>query len=136
VIAWAYRFGGRWMVTIRVALLIVLFALSTLGQKAILAGTVYDINGAVIPKVVITFVDSKVTFKTTTDEMGEYLISLPVSSLNNVTTYTVTFDRESIGFQKKVVRDFLFVPSTKGKMYLDCVLQAKPISPMVQPIER
>ena len=98
-------------------------------QKAVLSGTVYDANGAVIPATKITAINEKgERFETETNGEGVYVLNLAfnlydtkTSSDFKIAKYEIVIDREK-GFEKFVLTDFKFVPSYKGRMNLDIAL--------------
>jgi hypothetical protein len=100
-------------------------------QKAILSGTVYDANGAVIPKTrVIATNEMGECFETLANDEGTYSLDLPFNDYSSrkssnfkITKYEIRVNREN-GFDKFVLKDFMFVPSSKGKMNLDIALYA------------
>ncbi len=117
-----------------ICLLVSTFGLFGNAQTAVLTGTVYDAMGAVVTQVKVKAVDGGgTTFQTVTDEEGSYLLKLPYSANPTDSTglkkYVVSFDKPESGFEKKIVRDFIFVSSTKGEMYLDCVIEGRYIAP-------
>ncbi len=92
--------------------------------SGILTGTVYDPTGAVIAKTKVTAVSRNgEKFETLTNQDGEYELNLPFNEYKpgipnqKVASYEITV--ESAGFKKFVLKDFKFVNSSKGKMYLD-----------------
>ncbi len=100
-------------------------------QKAILSGTVYDANGAVIPKTrVIATNEAGECFETLANDEGTDSLNLPFNDYSSrkssnfkITKYEIRVNREN-GFDKFVLKDFMFVPSSKGKMNLDISLDA------------
>ncbi|MFT3745619.1 MAG: carboxypeptidase-like regulatory domain-containing protein [Pyrinomonadaceae bacterium] len=123
----------------RVLVISVLMLLSvTAGwaQNSLLMGTVYDENGAVIPKVKIRAVGPDgLKFETVTDKIGSYSLRLPFSKVSSdvvgMVKYRIIFERSDLPFETKELVDFLFVSSTKGKMFLDCVLLVKKQEPNI-----
>jgi len=97
--------------------------------KAVLSGTIYDANGAVIPETKITAINEKgEKFETKTNSEGIYVLNLPfnlydtrTSSNYKIAKYEIVVDREK-GFEKFVLKEFKFVPTYKGKMNLDIAL--------------
>lgn len=92
-------------------------------NTAILSGTVYDANGAVIPGAKVTAVNSKgEKFETRTNVSGEYILKLPFSEYDStanfkIAKYQVTAERND--FVTVVLKDFRFVGAYNGKMHLD-----------------
>ncbi|HMT08572.1 MAG TPA: carboxypeptidase-like regulatory domain-containing protein [Pyrinomonadaceae bacterium] len=114
------------------ALLLLLF-ISTLAQKSELTGTVYDHYGAVVQKVkVIAVASNGEKYEAVTNDEGTYTLKLPFSfeptDKYGSLKYEITFTASDSGFKKVVLADFLFVSSTKGRMYLDCVLEVRSAS--------
>jgi hypothetical protein len=104
------------------------------GQKAILSGTLYDANGAVIPKEkVIAISNTGEKFEALTDDNGVYSLSLPFNSYNAKTSsanfriakFEIVVDLEYRGFEKFSARDFKFVPAYSGKMIFDIALDSR-----------
>jgi len=106
---------------------------STLGQNSVLTGTVYDHYGAVVQKVkVLAIASNGDKYEAVTNDEGTYTLKLPFSfeptAEYGSLKYEITFTASDPGFKKVVIADFLFVSSTKGKMYLDCVLEVRSAS--------
>jgi len=92
-------------------------------NQAILTGTVFDRNGAVIPGTKITAVNSKgQKFETQTNEDGEYILELPFNEYGSIAKYDMTFEKS--GFAKGVLKDFKFVGGYNSEMHLDLALDA------------
>jgi hypothetical protein len=117
---------------------LIVFANAQTTEKAVLSGTVYDVNGAVIPGVNVVFVNQNgKRFETTTDKNGDYWYYLPVSKYESASgselnetakliKYEIVFnDSRYSGFQKFAIKDFIL----SGKMQLDIVLEAKAAKP-------
>jgi hypothetical protein len=115
----------------RFSLIFVLILGSTVfafAQKAVLSGTVYDANGAVIPETIITATNEKgEKFATLTNGEGFYVLNLPFNQYESkssagfkVAKYAISAEQKH--FEKFVLKDFKFVPSTNGKMNLDIAL--------------
>ena len=103
------------------------------GQRAILSGVVYDAVGAVIVKAKITAVNEKgEIFETVTNDNGIYSLNLPynnydpkTSSANlKISKYEIIVDLENRGFERRVIKDFKFIPAYVGKMYFDIALDS------------
>lgn len=98
-----------------------------------LVGTVYDQLGAVIPDTMITArrADGK-TFETKTNDEGFYRLSVDFiryGSAGKVKTavYEITAECPKLGFKKQIVlNNFRVVPSFRGIMNLDLVLETPP----------
>ena len=95
--------------------------------KAVLSGTVYDANGAVIPDAVVSVTNEKgENFATLANGEGIYVLNLPFNLYDTKKTdfrlmkYEIIVRKEH--FEKFVLKGFKFVPSTKGKMNLDIAL--------------
>ena len=116
---------------LRILVVIVGLAVFANAQKAILSGTVYDANGAVIPETkIIATNDKGEKFVTLSNSEGIYMLDLPYNQYDTrrsanfkVAEYEVKVERER-GFEKFVLRKFKFVPSTNGRMNLDIALDA------------
>ena len=117
-------------------ILVLMFGLTVLAnaQKAILSGTLYDANGAVIPEVKVTAVNEKgEKFEAVTNDDGVYSLSLPynryesgTSSANfKIAKFEIIVDLQYRGFEKFVVKDFKFIPAYSGKMIFDIALDAR-----------
>lgn len=111
-------------------LLVLIFLLASIAnaQKANLTGSVYDANGSVITKAVVIAVNEKgERFGTLSNGEGVYVLELPYNPYSSGTAdfklakYEIIV--ESNGFEKFVLKDFKFVNSTRGKMFLDFVLE-------------
>jgi hypothetical protein len=113
---------------------LVVFGNAQMKDRAVLTGTVYDVNGAVIPRMSVVFVNRKgERFETTTDENGDYWYYLPVSKYETISnavgsdvpaildTYEITFSNSNSGFRKLVIKDFILA----GKMQLDVALEPR-----------
>lgn len=92
-------------------------------------GTIYDANGAVIVKAQVLAVNENgERFLAITDDEGIYSLSLPFNSYDSRNSsvdfktlkYEITVEAEH--FEKKVLKDFRFIPSYKGVMNLDFAL--------------
>jgi hypothetical protein len=98
-------------------------------NEAILTGTVYAPNGAVIPGAKITAVNQKWgKFEARTNDEGIYVLNLSFNLYDSKTAsnfkiakYEITV--ESVGFKKSIAREFLFVQSYLGKMQFDIALE-------------
>lgn len=97
-------------------------------NQAILSGTVYDANGAVIPETKVMATNEKdERFETITNDEGIYVLNLPFNLYDTrksadfkIAKYTISVEQKH--FEKFVLKDFKFVPSTNGKMNLDIAL--------------
>ena len=103
-------------------------------QKAVLTGAVYDAVGAVIVKAKVTAVNEKgEIFETETNDEGIYSLNLPynnydarTSSANfKISKYEIVVDLENRGFERRVIKDFKFIPAYTGKMFFDIALDSK-----------
>lgn len=118
------------MKILQILVLIFGFVVLVNAQKAVLSGTVYDANGAVIPETKIIAINEKgERFKTETNNEGVYVLNLPFNLYDTknsahfkIAKYEIIVDRER-GFEKFVLKDFKFVPSYRGKMNLDIALE-------------
>ncbi|MDQ3801509.1 MAG: carboxypeptidase-like regulatory domain-containing protein [Acidobacteriota bacterium] len=110
---------------------LVVFANAQTKERTVLTGTVYDVNGAVIPRMSVVFVNQKgERFETTTDENGGYWYYLPVSKYETISNaggsdvsailneYEITFSNPNSGFRQFVIKNFILA----GKMQLDVAL--------------
>ncbi len=112
---------------------LVVFVNSQTNNKAVLSGTVYDANGAVIPETKITVINEKgEKFETVTNDEGFYMLDLPYNLYNTkssadfkIAKYEMIFDKENAGFEKFVLKGFKLVPSYKGRMIVDVALDAR-----------
>lgn len=105
----------------------------TNAQKSTLTGSVYDANGAVIIDAEVTAINKKgEKIIAKTSENGFYVLELPYnpynpsSSGNNgfkIAEYDIIVESEY--FERFVLKNFKFVPSYKGKMFLDFALNIK-----------
>ena len=110
------------MKVLQILVLILGLAISINSQttdKAILSGTIYDANGAVIVGMKVTAINEKgKRFEAVTNDEGIYFLDLPFNlydpkkSANfKITKYELTVDGINRGFEKIVLKDFKFVPS-------------------------
>ena len=99
-------------------------------NSSVLTGTVYDANGAVIPKVqVYALNENGEKFEAFTNDNGVYVLSLLFNLYDSASTtksyriakYDLVVEAVN-GFSKFVAKDFKFVPSYKGKMIFDIAL--------------
>ncbi len=112
---------------------LVVFVDAQIHTKAVLNGTVYDANGAVIPDVKITAVNQKgEIFDTFTNGEGNYILNLSYTKYDaksastfKMAKYEITFDGTKIGFYKNILKNFNFAPAHK-RMQLDFALEVKP----------
>lgn len=90
--------------------------------ETILSGTVYDDNGAVIPKAVIKAVGSdKKEVVTKTNDDGSFEIKLFPGN------YSIQVESVEIkGFQVFKIEKYRIASFYKGKMNLDIVLEVRP----------
>lgn len=96
-------------------------------NSAILSGSVYDANGYLITQAKITATNEKgEKFETQTNEDGTYILNLPYNPYDGgdykykVSKYEIIV--EKWGFEKGIISNFKFVPSSNGKMILDVAL--------------
>ena len=96
-------------------------------DRAILAGTVYDANGAVVSGAKVVATDAKgENFETTTSSEGEYLLNLPFNKYYSSPIFTEAKYQiavNAIGFKVAMIKDFVFIPTYSGKMQLDVGLE-------------
>jgi hypothetical protein len=98
-------------------------------EFATLSGNVYDANGALIVGAKVTAINEKgQKFETRTNDEGVYILSLlfnPYYSTANfkIAKYEIIID--AAGFEKNSIKEFKFIPSSKGKMQLDFALNVK-----------
>lgn len=110
-------------------LVLLVLTVGAVAQKAVLSGTVYDANGAVIPETKITATNEKgEKFETVSNSEGIYILNLAFNQYDTrksadfeIAEYEITVEREK-GFEKFVLKKFKFIPSYKGKMNLDIAL--------------
>ncbi len=136
------------MKVLQILVLIFGFVVLANAQKAILSGTVYDANGAVILDTKITAINDRgEKFKALTNDEGIYILDLPFDLYDRKTSagfkiakYEITVEHKH--FKKYLLKDFNFVPSYKGKMYLDIALDVDNSNcgvagclPNLQPVE-
>ena len=128
------------MKVLQILVLILGLAISINSQttdKAILSGTIYDANGAVIVGMKVTAINEKgKRFEAVTNDEGIYFLDLPFNlydpkkSANfKITKYELTVDGINRRFEKIVLKDFKFVPSYKGEMNLDFALDSINLEP-------
>jgi len=95
-------------------------------QKAVLSGNVYDAYGALIVEAKITVINEKgEKFETVTNDEGFYILDLHFNPYNSKTDFKIAKYEIIVikeGFEKNFIKDFKFVPSSKGKMNLDFAL--------------
>lgn len=116
---------------LQILVLIFGFVVFTNAQKAILSGTVYDANGAVIPKTrIIATNEMDESFETLANDEGMYSLNLPFNDYSSrkspnfkIMKYEIRVNNEN-GSDKFVLKDFMFVPTSKGKMNFDIALDA------------
>jgi len=111
--------------------LILVTSIFSYGQKAILTGSVYDANGALITGAKIVAVNERLEkFESLTDEKGEYKLNLPFKRYESNSNFRVSkylLKAEAKHFEPFEIKDFKFVPSYKGQMNLDFALDIQPI---------
>lgn len=118
-------------------ILVLILGLAALvnAQKAILTGTVYDANGAVIIKAKVTAVNQKgEKFEAFTNDEGIYVLTLPYKDYDStpnfkIAKYDITVDRENFGFEKFVLKDFKFVGKFNVQMNIDFALDVSAMNP-------
>lgn len=104
-------------------------------RNAVLSGNVYDANGSLIVQAKVTAINERgEKFETLTNDEGIYVLNLPFNQYNSkdnfkIAKYEITVTKE--GFEKNLMRDFKFVPSSKSKMNLDFALD---VSVKINPI--
>ncbi len=122
------------MKILQILVLIVCSTVFANAQKAILTGTLYDAGGAVIPKAKVTAVNEKgETFVTETNDEGIYSLSLSYNNYDSKTAsvnfkiskYEIIVDLENRGFEKRIIKDFKFIPAYSEKMLFDIALDTK-----------
>ncbi len=94
-----------------------------------LSGNVYDANGSLIVGARVKAVsnDGK-KLETVTNDEGIYILNLlfnPYTSNSDfkMATYEIIFDAQ--GFETKIIKNFSFAPSSKGKMQFDIALDSE-----------
>lgn len=108
---------------LQILVLIVGFVAFANAQKAILTGTVYDANGAVIPQAKVIAINEKgEKFETLTNETGEYILKLYFNQYGSIAKYDITVEKD--GFATRVLKDFRFVGFWNDQMHLDFALDA------------
>jgi hypothetical protein len=116
------------MKILRIFILICWFVVICKAQKAVLIGTVYDANGAVIVNAKITAINQiGEKFEAFTNTEGAYILKLPFkvyysqdTSNFRISTYEIVAD--AVGFERFVLKNFKFVPVWNLKMNLDIAL--------------
>jgi hypothetical protein len=117
------------MKVLQILVLIFGFAIFADAQNAVLSGSVYDPNGALIINANVTAINEKgEKFETITNNEGVYILNLPFNIYDTtksvigfkVAKYEIII--ESVYFEKLILKDFKFVSSTEGKMTLDFAL--------------
>lgn len=93
-----------------------------------LTGTVYDIEGSVVPGAKVTATSTKgKTYETVTNQEGVYVLTLPFNKYDRKTSWggEATYDIavEWNGFKKSETKGYVFIPSQFGKMHFDIALQ-------------
>ena len=98
-----------------IAFILLAFLTVVQGQNIKLSGTVYDPNGAVVPRANVKVTDkSGHRFKAITNDEGSFLLAL-IPGL-----YTIEIERP--GFTKLIYKEYRIVDSTFGKMNIDFVI--------------
>ena len=122
------------MKILQILVLILGLAASVNGQKAILGGTLYDANGAIIPNEKVTAINEKgEKFEALTNDDGVYSLSLPFNSYDaksssadfRIAKFEIVVDLEYRGFEKFSVKDFKFIPAYSEKMIFDIALESR-----------
>ena len=104
-------------------LVIALLLPSTLYSQsaAKLQGTVYDAKGVVIADARVSAKDANgKKYESTTDTAGHYVLSLPFKTKYPSASYEIKV--LSPGFAGSTIRNFIFVPASRGSMVLDIAL--------------
>lgn len=97
-------------------------------QKAVLTGTVYDANGAVIVNAKVTAINQKgEKFESYTNTEGIYILNLSFNvydtkNTKNFRISTYEIIAEAKHFERFVLKNFKFVPAWNQKMNLDIAL--------------
>src|SRR5215203_4041622 len=104
------------MKILQILVLIVSLTVFTNAQTVLLTGTVYDLNGAVIPGTKVTAKDKsgKTYSAIPSNDEGVYTIPLPAG------VYTLEFI--AANFHGFTVKEYRIYKAIKGKMSLDIVL--------------
>lgn len=109
---------------------LVMFVNSQTNSDAVLSGSIYDATGALIVKASVVAINEKgQKFDAATNDDGIYVLNLPFNvyragdSNFRIAKYEIIVD--TVGFEKKSIKDFSFAPSSKGKMQLDFALNVK-----------
>lgn len=121
------------MKILQILVFIFVFIFVANAQNALLNGTIYDATGALVTSAkVVAVSENGKEFETETDENGNYSLNLPYKIFDNksstrfrIAKYEIIVDLENRGFEKYILKDFKFVPSTLGKMFLDIALDSK-----------
>ncbi|MCU1289277.1 MAG: hypothetical protein JWN60_1506 [Acidobacteria bacterium] len=126
------------MKTLQIIVLILGFAIYANAQKSVLGGTIYDAVGAVIPGAKVIAINTKgERFVAETNDEGVYLLNLPYKDFNStnipinekIVKYEIIVDLEERGFEKRIIKEFSFVPVYLGKMILDIALDSMNAEP-------
>lgn len=99
-------------------ILVLIFGLSIFAnaQKAILTGTIYDRQGAIIPNVSVKVIaKSSKQYEVKTDDNGVYEVK--------ITTGIYTVECSAHGFKSFKMKNYFVPLSYKGKVFLDIALK-------------
>lgn len=117
------------MKAIFVLVIVFAFSIGAFSQRVTLTGTVYDVTGAVVPKVRIVIIDrrghSTVVTETQTNDEGVFEAALVPGEF--------TIRLESQGFKAFVWEKFRLVDTQKKKFFFDVVLETIGTEPCHDP---
>ena len=115
------------MKILQILILIFAFTVGVIAQKAVLSGNVYDANGSLIVGAKVSAINEKgEKFETFTNDDGIYTLKLPYNPYRpgsvdfKIVNYEIIVEKEN--FDESVLKNFKFVPSYGGKMFLDFAL--------------
>ena len=130
------------MKVLQILFLVLGLAVCINAQKAILTGTVFDANGAVIPKSKVTATNQKGDkYEAFTNEDGIYKLDLPYNEYKpnpnfRIAKYEISVEGGLPGFEKYTLKDFKIVGKYVLEMKLDFALDAMTYSnPITVPAE-
>lgn len=95
-------------------------------DRSILTGTIYDARGSVVPNAKVSAVSQNgEKFEAASDGEGVYVLNLPFNRYPAANFREARYDItvEMNGFKKTQIDDFVFIPSSTGKMNLDVGLE-------------
>ncbi len=106
--------------------LVLVLSLVIVANTQVLTGTVYDAQGALIPKVKAINEKGKV-FETETNDEGIYSLNLPFNDFTKISSKQFKISKYEIvvecgGFEKNILKDFKFISAYPNEMILDVSL--------------